>query len=89
MKPVDLDRQSPVKIDRWLDVDSEEFKRIDPDTWVTKQLLRRGLACDALMTDSDGRVWSNPIDPNDKRFPLNFTEGGITYGYRIPERAHN
>ena len=88
MTPADFDKQSPVKIDRWIDIDSEEAKAKDPDRAFAKKLLRIGFEDGWLQTDSDGRVWG--FDP--KRniyYPTHFEDGKKLLGYRIAKKAAN
>lgn len=89
MKPIDLDQQSPIKIDRWIDIGSEEWKELDDNPAFTKKVLRFGLEDGWLFTDSLGRVWGKPQEPNKPHFPFHFNVGKKLYGYRLPQKAAN
>jgi hypothetical protein len=77
-----------ITIDRWIDINSPEYD-LTPEAKSGRRLIERGLACAALITDKDGRIFCNPIDPNAEKIPLNDTYKGQTIGFRIPARASN
>lgn len=54
-----LDAQSPVKIDKWLDVESEECRDKDSDHALTKKWIKMLMSGDdpQLFTDNFGRIW--------------------------------
>lgn len=88
MTPTELDSQSPVKVDRWIDFNSEESKTLDTARVVTKQAIRIGFSRGIMMFDTFGRVWG--LNDEDKKFyPLHFKKGDQVIGYRMSERAAN
>ena len=89
ISPKELDAQSPVKISRWLDIDSEECKELDQDRQFTNKILRFGFEDKWLKVDAQGRVFG--LDPqNNLYYPLHF-EGRKKelIGYRITKKAAN
>jgi hypothetical protein len=81
----ELDKQSPVRIDLWLDIESEECKDKDPDIVLTKKWMKIGFEDKFLFTDSLGRVWGRG---NEGRFyPYHFNIGKRLYGIRIAKKA--
>jgi hypothetical protein len=96
-KPEELDAQSPVKVSRWLDVHSEEFKQIDDYRPFTMKLLRMGFEDNGpqdpawMYTDSMGRVWGHdPRDPSKPHYPLHMeTQRGEVIGMRLSKKAAN
>jgi hypothetical protein len=89
MSPKELDQQCPIIIDRWLSVDSQEWRELDPDPGLTKKMLRICFDADAIETDSLGRVWSKPTNPQDIRRPFHFNVGKKLYGIRLATKAAN
>lgn len=87
MKPEELDKQSPIKIDRWLDLDSEECRDKDADISLTKKWFKIGVEEGFLLTDALGRIWGR----GDKGyfFPYHFNVGKKLYGYRVSAVAAN
>ena len=87
MSPEELDKQSPVKIDKWLDIDSEECRDKDPDIALTKKWLRIGAEDGFLMVDSLGRIWGR--GEKGYFFPYHFDYGKKNYGFRLAVTASN
>ncbi len=86
----ELDAQSPVKIDRWIDVDSEECKDMDETPDFTRKIMRIGFEDGWLFTDLQGRIWGHAKnEENGPFFPFHFEWGSQLIGYRISKRAAN
>ena len=86
--PQELDAQSPIKINRWVDIDSEEFYELDEDPGLTKKFLRLGFQEPAFFfTDTLGRIWGK--GENGKYYPYHFNRGKTLYGYRMAKKAAN
>jgi len=90
MNPKFLDSQSEIKIDKWVDVGSEECNLLDNTPDFTKKILKMGFEepDPYLITDWNGRVWGKP-NANGKYFPLHFEYGKQLIGYRISKNASN
>lgn len=74
MTPEQLDAQSAIKIDKWVDLESEDAKLMDDNRDLTKKMLRIGFEEGVMITDSDGRVWGH--DPKGGPwFPFHFEYG--------------
>lgn len=85
--PAILDAQAPVKIDRYVVLDSPEWRKTDDDPKTTKALLRFGLQSDSLMVDVNGRVWSQEF--RGKCCPIHFECGNELIGIRLSQQAAN
>ncbi len=85
LSPTELDKQSLLKIDKWLDIDSEECKDKDPDYALTKRFLR--ILKDDLFTDKLGRIWGRGEDS--RFYPFHFNIGKKLYGFRVAKKAAN
>ena len=77
-----------IKIDRWIDITSDEYQKL-PDPKGGLLLIKMGLRSKALMTDKDGRIFSNPINPDGEKIPLNDNYKGQVVGFRDPAKAAN
>ena len=88
MSPEQLDTQSPVKIDRWIDIDSKECKMIDEFHSFFKETLTWAFNSNLMFLDSLGRIWGNKPNSSQK-FPIHFEHGKQLIGYRITKRASN
>lgn len=87
--PKELDAQSRVKIDKWIDLDSEECRELDENYKETKRWYRLLSVEPAyLQTDSDGRIWGRS-EKEGVWFPFHFDRYGKNYGYRLSKRAAN
>lgn len=82
-----LDQQSPVKIAKWLDVDSEECRNCDPDLALTKKWIKLLMSGKdpALFTDASGRIWGKGNEG--KFYPFHFDYGTLQYGFKIVTKA--
>jgi hypothetical protein len=87
--PQELDTQSAVKIDRWIEVGSEEWREMDDTPDFTKKILRLGLHHPEpfLFTDMLGRIWGK--GEGGKFYPFHFEYGKKLIGYRISALALN
>ena len=83
----ELVKQSPVKIDKWLDIDSEECKDKDPDHALTKKWLKIGFEDKFLFTDAEGCIWGRGSEG--RFFPYHFDYGKKLYGFRLSKTAAN
>jgi len=84
----ELDAQSKIKIDRWIDIDSEECKELDDNHSLTKRWLKLGFEEPAyFFADSLGRVWGKGVDGI--YYPFHFNKGKILIGYRLSKMAAN
>jgi hypothetical protein len=83
LKPSELDKQSPVSLDGWVDIDSERFKEVDDNPSFTKKIIRLGI----VNPDSLGRLWGKNKD--DVYYPLHLEYGKKKYGIRIAKKAAN
>ena len=86
--PKELDEQSPITLDGWVDIDSERWREIDDDPGLTKKWLRLGFQEPAyFFTDTDGRVWGR--GENGYWYPYHIEYGKKKYGLRIAKKAAN
>jgi len=83
--PKVLDTQSKVKIDRWVDINSEECSNLDPDAKLARDWIKKYVG-DFLFTDTDGRIWG---ESDNGYYPFHFEVGKRLYGYRISKSASN
>lgn len=88
MNAKELEAQSPVKIDRWVDVYSEECRMMDDTYDFTKKIMRLGFEDGWMFTDSEGRIWGKD-KTGGPCFPFHFEYGNQLIGYRISKRAAN
>jgi hypothetical protein len=95
--PEELDAQSPVKISRFIDIDSQECKEMDEDRAFTKKLILMGFEGNGpddppfMYLDKNGRIWGrNPKNPSSPHYPLHFTSPrGELIGYKMSKKAAN
>jgi hypothetical protein len=86
--PAELDSQSKVHIDKWLDVDSLECRELDDNHAFAKKCIRLGFQEPAyLFTDSLGRIFGK--GENGYYYPFYFTSYGKNIGYRLSKTAAN
>ena len=81
-----LDQQSSVRIDKWIELDSEEWKNVDDNPSFTKKCIKIGFEEKFIFTDSLGRLWckgSNCYHP----FHLEYKN--CYYGLKISAKAAN
>lgn len=86
--PKQLDAQSPVRIHRWLDIDSEECRAQDETNQNARKWLRQQMESGFMFLDSDGRVWCKHRD-KPEYYPYHFESGSSLIGYRISKKAAN
>ena len=86
--PKELDEQSLIQLDGWVDIDSERWREIDDDPALTKKWLKLGLQEPAyFFIDTDGRVWGR--GENGYWYPYHIDYGKKKYGLRIAKKAAN
>lgn len=86
--PKDLDSQCRIRIDRWIDIDSEEWHELDDNPGFTKKCLKLGFQEPAfLFSDLLGRIWGKGVDGY--YYPFYFESYGQNIGYRLSKRAAN
>lgn len=88
LTPKELDAQSPVVINRWIDIDSEESKAKDEDRQLTKKMQMIGFEDGWMSTDSFGRIWGYD-EVRDIYYPFHFEFNKELIGYRIATKAAN
>lgn len=80
--------QTHVRIDRWVDINSEECADLDPDMELTHRILKIGVEAGVMGVDGQGRIWGR--GPNaEKYYPLHFEWGKKLIGYRFASTADN
>jgi len=93
MTPQELDSQSSVKIDRWIDVHSPECKEIDGHLHsFTLRCMKIGFEDGFMHTDMLGRIWGRNRETGEY-YPFH-TEYGYgdnkqLIGYRLSSKAAN
>lgn len=87
LSPNELDKQSEIKIVKWLDIGSEECKDNDPDVALAKKWLKMGAEDKFLFVDRLGRIWGRASSGS--FFPYHFNVGDKNYGYRLAINAAN
>lgn len=86
--PKELDAQCQVKLDGWVDLDSERWREVDDDPSLTKKWLKLLMKEPAyLFTDSNGRIWGK--GENGIYYPYHLEYGKKKYGLRISTKAAN
>jgi|GEM_PF-6108288 len=93
LTPKQLDQQSLVHIDKWVDLGSEEHLYMDNDVALTKKWINMGLK-DAetpafLAVDSSGRIWSAKPNEKGKYYPFHFEYGKKLIGIKNSKVASN
>lgn len=88
MTPKELDAQSSIKIDRWVDLESEECKEMDDTYTFTKKCIRIGFEDGWMLVDSLGRIWGKGSGST-IYFPFHFEFGKKLIGYRLSKQAAN
>lgn len=88
LTPVELDAQSPIKVERWVDIDSREMQEMDDMPTLTRNWLQIGMKQDVFKLDSQGRVWYQ-INKNEPYQPFTFTYYGREIGIRMSVMATN
>lgn len=87
--PKELDSQSKILIDEWLDVDSQRCKDIDDDYALTKKMIRmlHDKEPQYLSTDQNGRLWGRGEDGY--YYPFHFEHNKKLIGLRLSKKAAN
>lgn len=82
-----LENQSPVKIDRWIDIQSPEANEFAPEmNKLIIKLLEHPKEGDKIFTDNLGRIWG---EGEVGYYPLHDTFCGENIGYRFVKKAVN
>lgn len=85
--PQQLDAQSPVHIDEWVQVGSPLFKKLIGDQFSFDYFTKVGFRDPPfLFLDELGRVWGKS---EDKWFPFHDRVHGKNYGYRYANTEQN
>jgi hypothetical protein len=88
MTPQQLDAQSLIHIDEWVDLDSERWREVDDDPALTKKFLRILLQDPpALIADDLGRLWGKGKEG--RMYPYHLEYGRKLIGIRIAKKALN
>jgi hypothetical protein len=86
--PAELDTQTKIKVNRWIEVGSEEWRMLDETPEFTKKIIALGFKEPAyLFTDANGRIWGKGEDGF--FYPFHFKQGSTVIGYRLTKRAVN
>ena len=86
--PVALDAQSKIHVDRWVELDSQEWRELEETPAFTKKIVALGFKEPAyLFTDMLGRIWGKGEDG--LYYPFHMNKGAKVIGYRISKRAAN
>ena len=89
LSPKQLDVQAKIKIDYWLDVESERCKEIDNNYAFTKKMIKMlyDQSPQYLFTDNLGRFWGCGEDG--VYYPFHMEYNGQLVGYRLSKKAAN
>jgi len=87
LSPKQLDQQSTIKIDEWIDIHSERCKEMDDLRSFTLKCMRIGLEDQFLFTDRDGRLWGKGKEG--KYYPFHLEDGKKLIGLRLSIKAAN
>lgn len=89
MTPQELESQSAIKINRWVEVHSQECKDIDSDLhWFTLKCIKIGFEDGYMITDSLGRIWGRNTTTGEY-YPFHTEYGKELIGYRLSSKAAN
>ena len=88
MSPKELDMQSPVVIDKWIDINSDQARMLDDDLDLSKKMMRIGLEANMMFFDNDGRMWGRD-EKKSICYPFHFESGKKLIGYRSCKKAAN
>lgn len=86
MKAKDLDAQSTVYISKWVEVDSDECRRLDDNRPFTKKCIRVLEETGNLVVDEQGRIWGRG---DTYYYPLHIEVNGRNYGFKMAKKALN
>lgn len=87
LTPKQLDAQSVIVLDGWVDMDSERWKEVDDSPAFTKRCMKIGLESNYLVIDTSGRLWG--MGENKLYYPFLLEYGKKKYGIRLPKKAAN
>lgn len=89
MNPKELDAQNIIKIDEWVDIDSERWREVDDNPSFTKKIIRLGFEEPPfLFADTLGRLWGKSKE-TERYFPFHLEYGKKLIGFRISKKAAN
>ena len=88
MSPKEFDEQSVVPIDRWIDLNGEECRRMDDNLSLTKKYIKAGVEGKVISFDSLGRIWLYS-EKNKIYYPMHFEYKKLLIGYKISAKAAN
>jgi hypothetical protein len=86
-KPAELDQQSPIRLDGWVELGSERWREVDDNHHLTKNWVKM-LMGETLFPDSLGRLWGRSKDQT-MYYPLHVEYGKKKYGIRMSTKAAN
>jgi hypothetical protein len=87
LSPKELDLQCKVSIDRWVDLNSEEAKRLDPKHKETLHWFKVCQGPGGLMLDNLGRIFGKGAEG--RYYPYHINVDGKLIGFRISAKALN
>lgn len=89
MSPKDLDAQSVIQVDEWVDLGSQKHR--DTDEWyvLSTSLLEKSSENGFLKIDSLGRLWVHGIDQEFLPYHYDSKAGNQFLGLRIATAAAN
>jgi hypothetical protein len=90
LKSSEVEKKSIVKINRWVDVDSKEFKEMSSPAEIilTKKVVKAISFKDSgISTDELGRIWSKNEDGS--FWPLHSEIGKEIIGFKVSKMAAN
>jgi hypothetical protein len=86
--PQELDQQAKIIVDKWLEVESEDCRKMDQNYFLTKRIIELGFQEPAyLMADQNGRLWGRGVDQY--WYPFHFEYDGQLIGYKLSKKAAN
>lgn len=86
--PKELDAQSIIVIDEWVDLDSERWRDTDTDPALTKEWLALIFSePGGLFLDTNGRIWGKA--EGGTWAPFHYEYGKKLIGIRIAKKAAN
>lgn len=91
MRSDELDKMHSIKIDRWLDVNSSEWKELDDDYQFTKKIIKIGFEGSPtyFIVDELGRIFGRHQDQTSYH-PLHIeTKSGKLIGAKLSSKAAN
>jgi hypothetical protein len=88
MSPQELDKQSLISIDEWLELGSQRCKELDQEPHLTKYMLRFGFMDPPFFfVDTLGRIFGKGKEG--RYYPFHIEVGNKKYGFKISARAAN